>query len=1083
MKMKIKPLAILVSVAIVSMSTYAAASESTPSQNTGDVLVGQTVSDVVLNGEKQIVRGVVNNTLIIDGEQQITGAVGVNQVWEGEANYTTINGGKQRVMMGVSNHAIVNSGGEQLVSGITIGLGSESETTGHGTANYTVVNDGGLLHLTRSGVVNEATINVGGKMYLYGTSNNSLIDGGLQEIILNGVSNGDTIDNGGIQDVSMNGVAKDTIIYRESTQNLSGGAISEGAEFYYGSTQNINKGSTATDTELQFDSVQNINDGGTADGTRLFRGSVQNVNDGGVAIDTKLENSGATTYGGVTQNVNKGGVAIGTEVRYLAKQEVYGEAKETFLTGANANQNIHKGGVATDTTMIGGGTQNVYYGGVSKNSKLDNSGRQHIYSGGLAMDILINYAGRQYVHENGHVIDTTVNSGWQYIYEGGLAQGTIVKKDQYSSNEGTQTIYAGGKATDTTLADGGFQYVFDGGKTTNTTIEGSIGFYKPGKSVLYSGALADGKTVINNSGQMIMEAGARATDINMNGGTLSVADLSGDMTNLTPAQVDKLTMDGGSVSFLRDSEGDFAALNITELNGTGNFLFNSSLAERSSNFVTIEQGSGQFGIAVTDSGKEISDHTDLTVNLIHEQSGDIEFDMVTASGRSTRAIDGGTYMYTLFSQQDKDGLSGGNVWYLGALTEEPGGENPGGENPGGENPGGENPGGENPGGENPGGENPGGENPGGENPGGENPGGENPGGENPGGENPGGENPGGENPGGENPGGENPGGENPGGGDNGNAGGNGNGGKKPMTTPATDAILAMSNAGLNVVHSELEGLRMYRASLDKTGPESNVWGHYLGSKNNIDTSNGAAYKLNQNGMEIGADTRTDFDRGSLITGAFMSYSDNKVKHARGGKSKIESYGLGLYATWFDASGFYIDGVMKGNRLNNKLSAVMTNGGKTSGDWNQYAFSTAVEGGYQFDLKDDVSITPYARLAFVQMTSEDVKLSNGMKGNTGTPRSVTGEAGAKLAGKFSLGSTEFKPYLTAAVVQEFADSNEVTINERNRFDNNVKGTSGKYGLGASVNVGKDVTFYGEANYRQGSNIETPVQGLAGIRVSF
>jgi outer membrane autotransporter protein len=135
------------------------------------------------------------------------------------------------------------------------------------------------------------------------------------------------------------------------------------------------------------------------------------------------------------------------------------------------------------------------------------------------------------------------------------------------------------------------------------------------------------------------------------------------------------------------------------------------------------------------------------------------------------------------------------------------------------------------------------------------------------------------------------------------------------------------------------------------------------------------------------------------------------------------------------------------RLNNKLSAVMTNGGKTSGDWKQYALSTAVEGGYQFDIRDDVSLTPYARLAFVQMTSESVKLSNGMKGGIDKPRSVTGEVGAKLAGKFSAGSTEFKPYLSAAVVQELADSNEVTINGRNRFDNNVKETSGKYGLGA------------------------------------
>ncbi|MCU2346345.1 autotransporter outer membrane beta-barrel domain-containing protein [Enterobacter roggenkampii] len=551
-----------------------------------------------------------------------------------------------------------------------------------------------------------------------------------------------------------------------------------------------------------------------------------------------------------------------------------------------------------------------------------------------------------------------------------------------------------------------------------------------------TGAVANGETKLSTGGELLMDAGAIATNVNISGGTLSVNDLSAATSGQNTVQVGMLTMDGGNVNFLRNSDGEFAKLTITELNGTGNFLLNTSLADKAGNFVTIEQGSGQFGLAVNDSGKEISNHDDLTLNLIHEKGGDIDFEMVTASGRSTRFVDGGTYMYTLYSQQDKDGLTGGNVWYLGAMGS--GGENPGGENPGGENPGGENPGGENPGGEN---------------------------------------------PGGENPGGENPGGENPGSGDNGNAGGNGNGGKKPMTTPATDAILAMSNAGLNVVHSELDGLRTYRAGLDKTGPESNVWGHYLGSKSDIDTSNGAAYQLSQNGMEIGADTRTDFAGGSLVTGAFMSFSDNKVKHARGGTSKIDSYGLGLYATWFDASGFYADGVVKGNRLNNKLRAVMTNGGRTGGDWTQYALSTAVEGGYQFDLKDDVSITPYARLAFVQMTSEDVKLSNGMKGNTGTPRSVTGESGAKLSGKFSLGSTEFKPYLSAAVVQEFANSNEVTINERNRFDNNVKGTSGKYGLGASVNVGKDVTLYGEANYRQGSQIETPIQGVAGIRIGF
>ncbi|MEG6189165.1 autotransporter outer membrane beta-barrel domain-containing protein, partial [Enterobacter roggenkampii] len=819
-----------------------------------------------------------------------------------------------------------------------------------------------------------------------------------------------------------------------------------------------------------------VSSGGAASSTTISSGGKQHILSGGSA------NLAIISSGG-NQLISSGGTANSTTIYMYGRQNVEsgGTATNTTLNSLGW-QYVSSGGSATFTTINSGGAQYVSAGGIATSTTINSDGQQKVF--GTAISTTISSGGQQNV-EGGTANHSTIEGGILRVYEGGAASSTTI-------NGGTQDLWSG-SAISTTI-NGGLQKVRSGSTTTGTTING-------GQSWLMTGALADGKTIVSAGGELLMNAGSLATDVNIQGGTLSVNDLSDTASGLNTAQVGNLTMNSGNVNFLRNSDGEFAKLTITELTGTGNFFLNTSLADRKANFVTIEQGTGHFGIAVADSGKEISDHTDLTLNLIHEKGGDIDFEMVTASGRNTRFVDGGTYMYTLYSQQDKDGLTGGNVWYLGAMGsggenpggenpggenpggENPGGENPGGENPGGENPGGENPGGENPGGENPGGENPGGENPGGENPGGENPGGENPGGENPGGENPGGENPGGENPGGENPGGENPGGENPGGGDNGNAGGNGNGGKKPMTTPATDAILAMSNAGLNVIHSELDGLRTYRASLDKTGPESNVWGHYLGSKSDIDTSNGAAYKLSQNGLEIGADTRNDFARGSLVTGAFMSFSDNKVKHARGGTSKIDSYGLGLYATWYDASGFYADGVVKGNRLNNKLRAVMTNGGRTGGDWKQYALSTAVEGGYQFDLKNDVSITPYARLAFVQMTSEEVKLSNGMKGNTGTPRSVTGESGAKLSGKFSLGSTELKPYLSAAVVQEFANSNEVTINERNRFDNNVKGTSGKYGLGASVNVGKDVTLYGEANYRQGSQIETPIQGVAGIRIGF
>lgn len=740
---------------------------------------------------------------------------------------------------------------------------------------------------------------------------------------------------------------------------------------------------------------QTLNAGDTATSTTINSGGYQYVSSGGFATDTVINSGG-------WQNVYSGGSAAGTTISDGTQQVFGGSVTDTtlnngrqFVSGGSAIgtiinggwQRVHSDGMATSTTINSGGTQYVDNGGSAINTNIYNAGRQYISNGGSATETTLN-GGTQVISSGGSATATIMNSGLntrQFVLDGGVATDSTL-------NGGAQLISSGGSATDTTL-NGGTQYVYSGGTTENTTLNG-------GQSWLLTGALAGGETVINAGGEMLMEAGSRATDVILSGGTLSVTDLTDDTTSYTPAQVDKLTMNGGNVSFLRDSDGDFAALHIAELSGSGNFLFNTSLAERNANFVTIEQGTGHFGIAVTDSGKEIADHDDLTVNLIHDQGGDVDFSMVTADGRSTGAVDGGTYMYTLYSAQDKDGLNGGNVWYLGAMED----DNNGDDNNNG---------------------------------------------------------------------------------DDDNNGGNGGGAGNLTTTPATDAVLSLSTAGLNVMRGELDGLRAYRngQTRDRQHGESNVWGHYLGKKSAIDTSNGAAYKLHQSGVELGGDITTGFDRGSLVTGGFVTLSGNRVDHARGGRSNIDSYGVGAYATWYDNRGFYVDGTLKANRLESDLSARMTNGDMTSGSWHQYGISTAVETGFTFRPVDALRIEPYVRMTGTHINSANVALSNGMKANTGSARSLTAEAGTRVGSAFSVGNTGLMPYLQVGVEQEMVKSNQSTINGVHRFDNNLNGTSGKYGAGLSATLAGNVTLYGEVNYRQGSHIEEPVQGVAGMRIGF
>lgn len=774
-----------------------------------------------------------------------------------------------------------------------------------------------------------------------------------------------------VEDIQSNETMQDIILEAGDAQNVYGNAYNTEI---IGGLQIIHSGGSSQGIVINAVNGRDRNeylriDGGAVSDLTVHTGTINS--DRGTLTDTTI-NGGRVILSNSTVNnleVNQG--VIDTPMIDVTGGEITGT-----LDVNGGNILLSNTVVNADVSVTGMG-EVVLSNGTELNNASVNGGL--IYNASGVTNDSIMSGGGEVIYGNGVSNNAIIYSGWQSIgnyFNGGVANGTLL----YG---GSQTVSEDGVANDT-IIHAGVQYVYDGGEVNNTTIHG-------GQSWLFTGAIASGTTTVNSSAELLMDAGSRATDVEVNGGTISIADLTNDGSTRAPAQIDALTMNGGNISFLRDVEGHFSTLNITELNGNGNFLFNTSLAERNSNFVTIENGTGNFGISVVDSGKEIANHAGLTVNLIHDQGGDIYFEMVTANGRSTRAVDGGTYMYTLRSEQDKDGHVGGNVWYLGNDYVDDSVD------------------------------------------------------------------------------------DGNGGGDNGNL----------KTTPATDAVLSLATAGLNIVRGELDALRAYRnnQTTERKHGEGNVWGHYLGKKSAVDTSNGAAYKLHQNGFELGGDITTGFDKGHLVTGGFVTLSDNKVNHARGGKSKVDSYGLGAYATWYDNSGFYVDGAVKANRLESNLNARMTNGNSTSGNWHQYGITTAVETGFTFKPSETLFVEPFVRTTGTHINNANVTLSNGMKAETGKARSLTAEAGTRVGSQFTVGKTQFAPYLHLSVEQEFAKSNQTTINGVNRFDNNLNGTSGKYGAGMSAQLANNVALYGEVNYRQGSHIEEPIQGTMGIRVGF
>ncbi|WP_049689138.1 autotransporter outer membrane beta-barrel domain-containing protein [Yersinia aldovae] len=310
-------------------------------------------------------------------------------------------------------------------------------------------------------------------------------------------------------------------------------------------------------------------------------------------------------------------------------------------------------------------------------------------------------------------------------------------------------------------------------------------------------------------------------------------------------------------------------------------------------------------------------------------------------------------------------------------------------------------------------------------------------------------------------------------------------GPAAKTTPSTDAVLSMASSNQFIFDGELQNLRLRKGDLNRSkGDNGGVWGRYLTNNSRINTAHDAAYRLQQNGVEIGADKVLGLSSGQLVLGGFTSYSNNRVKHARGGNSTVDSYSLGAYGSYFDNTGYYIDAVLKANRFNNSLNANMTNGSQVKSDYNQNAVGGSLEAGYHYRLSENWFVEPYIRTSYFTAQGKDIVLNNGMKAGLDNNRSAKGEIGTQIGTEFDLkNGAIIRPYAKVAVEREFIKSNSVTINQVNDFNNNLSGNTGKYGLGVDLNLTRQASIYAEANYRKGSYVESPIMANIGFRVNF
>ncbi|HEC3561319.1 TPA: autotransporter outer membrane beta-barrel domain-containing protein, partial [Escherichia coli] len=1059
--------------------------------------------------------GNVSGTHISGGEQNISSGgsavdttieVGLQTVFDGgSVNGTIIDGGEQHISSGGSainttldGYQTVFNGGN--ATGTTINGGFQNISSG-GSATSTIIN-AGFQEVSSGGSATSTTINAGFQaLYDSSIASGTVINNGFQ-LISSGGSAINTTIKGGFQEVSDGGRAIETTITSGWQNVLSGGVATE--TLIVGGVQTIYDGGSASEITIN-SGYQVISSGGSVTTTTIYRGGEQSITNAGLATGTIIR--------GGEQRVSSGGSAVDTTIEG-GLQTVFGGGSVSGTLINTGEQQVSSGGSAVDTT-IEGGLQTVFGGGSVSGTLINtgeqqvsrsgsavgttiNGGLQTVFGGGSVSGTLIN-TGEQQVSSGGSAVDTTIEGGLQTVFGGGSVSGTLI-------NNGEQRVSSGGSAIDTTINNGGTMSIAAGGSGTGI-IQNNGGAIRANTSAILSGTNVNGSfsitngsarnMLLENGGLLMVLQGHQAIDTQVSkGGELQVESGS-ELLGTTLIKDDgKLSgnqiTNNGVLHFLDNSSANYSGT----LDGTGSLNLNGGKLTLSGNFsqdsgifiqnhgtmimdnlramanVTIEPdatlrlengsllagritGDGKKGgnLIVADSVWKLSG--DSTINSLDMSNGTVDFHSIQSpqfktklegvtlnigqlSGNGTFLMNTDIASYTgdkLNITGDANGNFVLNIKNTGQEPVSPGNPLPVVYTGGGDAVFTVN---------------------------------------------------GGKVDAGvweyylskdntnwylksdtTQPGNPEPGIPNP-----------------PVrhTTKSTDAVLNMASAPTYIFNSELQGLRFRNSEKSENSRTSGgVWGHYIGSDKHI-SSKGAGYSLTQYGIVTGGDKRFDLSDGVLSLGAFVSFSDNNIRHNRGGKSSIDSKSVGLYMT-YDTHGYYIDGVLKFNRFKNELRTHMSDGTMVSGDYHQNGFGGSLEVGKYFSLNENTWLLPYARTTALAVNDDNISLSNGMKAEINTTHSFQGEVGVNLGMDLDVGKTKIRPYLTAGVSHEFSNHNKVKINKAYDFTNDISGTTGKYGLGMDVQLTSNASIWGEANYLKGNNVESPVTGTVGFKINF
>ena len=314
--------------------------------------------------------------------------------------------------------------------------------------------------------------------------------------------------------------------------------------------------------------------------------------------------------------------------------------------------------------------------------------------------------------------------------------------------------------------------------------------------------------------------------------------------------------------------------------------------------------------------------------------------------------------------------------------------------------------------------------------------------------------------------------------------GQGNWSLTPQATPSpsTEAVLAMANVTPTIFQAEASALQT-RLDVTRSRPhQGELWVQALSNRFDVNRTGNAAYRQRLGGLMMGYDRSLPRQAGLLTLGIAGGYSRSDLDLANNSDGSVDSYSAALYASYYDQSRFWLDGMLKGNLFNQHLNARMSSGGHTDGSYTIPGLGGSLVAGYDARFSG-TTFSPFIGFTGFISQSDHYWLSNGMQAHPGTAKSALGQVGFRLRQNITTRhGMKLVPWLRVALEQEFVHNNPVKVNDDN-FNNDIAGTRGSYQAGISAVLTPHTHIYASINYEKGDGMESPWTGNVGFSYRF